>query len=129
MGTGTGSDVAERRLMMLCSRVERLLRLALSDWYGYLSRESLTVETWRHGVPWWVKRIPSRLSIDWALYELRKFCVVPGMLDGLVTTVDEIVMSLDRESELLENTPDMSVLRDALSELSLEIGSVYGVGV
>ena len=115
--------------MMLCSRVERLLRLALSDWYGYLRRESLTVETWRHGVPWGVKRIPSRLSIDWALYELRKFCVVPGMLDSLVTTVDEIVMSLDRESELLENTPDMSVLRDALSELSLEIGSVYGVGV
>ena len=129
MGTGTGSDVAERRLVMLCSRVERLLRLALSDWYGYLSRESLTVETWRHGVPWWVKRIPGRLDFDWALYELRKFCVVPGMLDSLVTTVDEIVMSLDRESELLENTPDMSVLRDALSELSLEIGSVYGVGV
>jgi hypothetical protein len=58
-----GSDVYERRLMMLCSRVERLLRLALSDWYGYLSRESLTVDGWRHGVPWWVKRIPSRVNI------------------------------------------------------------------
>jgi hypothetical protein len=56
-------------------------------------------------------------------------CVVPGMLDGLVTTVDEIVMSLDRESELLENTPDMSVLRDALSELSLEVGGGDVVGV
>jgi len=129
VGTGTGSDVAERRLVMLCSRVERLLRLALSDWYGYLSRESLTVETWRHGVPWWVKRIPGRLDFDWALYELRKFCVVPGMLDSLVTTVDEIVMSLDRESELLENTPEMSVLRDALSELSLEVGGRDVVGV
>ena len=124
-----GTDVDERRLELLCMNVQRLLRLAISDWYGYLRRLSMTAWQWRYEVPWWVKRIPSRLSIDWALYELRKFCVVPGMLDSLVTTVDEIVMSLDRESELLENTPDMSVLRDALSELSLEIGSVYGVGV
>ena len=51
------------------------------------------------------------------------------MLDSLVTTVDEIVMSLDRESELLENTPEMSVLRDALSELSLEVGGRDVVGV
>ncbi len=47
MGTGTGSDVDERQVEILCQRVERLLRVALSDWYGYLSRESLVLDAWR----------------------------------------------------------------------------------
>ena len=42
----SGSDVDDRLLDVLCQRIERLLRMALSDWYGFLSRESLVVERW-----------------------------------------------------------------------------------
>lgn len=129
METRVGNDVSERQLVMLCERVQRLLRLALSDWYGYLSRESLTVETWRHGVPWWVKKVPGRLDCDWALHDLRKSCDRSVMLDGLVTTVDEIVLSLERDDGVLSNPPEMETLRDALSELVLEVGGGDVVGV
>ena len=133
METRVGNDVSERQLVMLCERVQRLLRLALSDWYGYLSRESLTVETWRHGVPWWVKKVPGRLDCDWALHDLRGACTVGGpirpSLVGLVTTVDEIVLSLERDDGVLSNPPEMETLRDALSELVLEVGGGDVVGV
>lgn len=133
METRTGNDVAERHLVMLCERVQRLLRLALSDWYGYLSRESLNVDTWRYGVPWWVKKVPNRLDCDWALNDLRSACVVGGpirpSLVGLVTAVDEIVLALERDEGVLNNPPEVGALSDALSELVSEVGGGGVVGV
>ena len=113
----TGSDADEKLLGMLCQRVERLLRMAISDWYGYLSREALSVDTWRYGVPWWVKRVPDKLDLQWALVDLRKSVGSQGMLMALYTSVDEAVLSLKRDKEILHNPPKIDLLHSALKEL------------
>lgn len=118
----TGSDADEKLLGMLCQRVERLLRMAISDWYGYLSREALSVDTWRYGVPWWVKRVPDKLDLQWALVDLRKSAGNQGMLMALYTSVDETVLSLKRDKEILHNPPKIDLLHEALKELCDVVG-------
>lgn len=118
----TGNDADEKLLGMLCQRVERLLRMAISDWYGYLSREALSVDTWRYGVPWWVKRVPDKLDLQWALVDLRKSAGNQGMLMALYTSVDETVLSLKRDKEILHNPPKIDLLHEALKELCDVVG-------
>ena len=117
MRLATGNKADEKLLMVLCQRVERLLRMALSDWHGYLSREALNADTWKYGVPWWVKRVPDRLDLQWALSDLHKTVKVPGMLLALYTSVDETVLSMKRDEEMLNNPPKIGLLHEALKEL------------
>ena len=107
---------------MLCQRVERLLRIALSDWHGYLSREALNADTWRYGVPWWVKRVPDRFDLVWAMNDLRKSVGSKGMMLALYTSVDETVLSMQRDEEILNNPPKISSLHEALKELCDVVG-------
>ncbi|MAH49701.1 hypothetical protein CMI37_28010 [Candidatus Pacearchaeota archaeon] len=127
MQVGLGSD--DRRLDLLCERVQRLLRASLSDWYGYLSRESLTDWKWRYEVPWWAKKVPERFDKDWALNDLRTALDRPGMLASLVMAVDETILSLKRDGEKLSNPPKLDVLNAALDELCAEVGGYDVLGV
>lgn len=115
----------ERDVGLQCSRVERLLRVSLSDWHGYLSREAVSVDSWQF-VPWWAKRVPEALDKSWALEDLRSSIDRPGVLVSLRTSVDEICMSIERDVEVLGHPPDLVVLRDALDDL---LGVLDGVGV
>lgn len=111
-------DVDEAALSRACTDIERLLRLALSDWYAYLGRQAITPHVWRYGVPWWAKRVPERFDKDWALNDLRTAVERPGMLAGLNTAVDEVVLSLEREEEAKRRMyPDVSRLHAALKKL------------
>ena len=118
----TGNEADERLVGMLCQRVERLLRIALSDWHGYLSREALNADTWRYGVPWWVKRVPDRFDLVWAMNDLRKSVGSKGMMLALYTSVDETVLSMQRDEEILNNPPKISSLHEALKELCDVVG-------
>jgi hypothetical protein len=113
----SGSDVDDGALNALCQRIERLLRMALSDWYGFLSRESLVDGQWERSVPWWVKRVPDRLDVGWALTDLKKAVVRKGLAVVLFAVVDEVVLSMERDEEVLNNPPNMSQLHEALKEL------------
>lgn len=117
MRQAIGNDSNDKHVRMLCQRVQRLLRMALSDWYGYLSRESLGSNEWKYGVPWWVKRLPSRLDLDWAMNDLYEKAKIPGLLLSLYEVVDEAVLSMKRDEDVLSNPPDMYVLHGALKEL------------
>ena len=118
----SGSDVDDRLLDVLCQRIERLLRMALSDWYGFLSRESLVVERWSEGVPWWVKRVPDRFDVGWALTDLRKSVEWKGLLVTLFAAVDEVVLAMERDEEVLSIPPNMAQLHEALKELCDVVG-------
>ena len=118
----SGSDVDDMFLDFLCQRIERLLRMALSDWYGFLSRESLVVERWSEGVPWWVKRVPDRLDVGWALTDLRKSVERKGLLVALFAAVDEVVLAMERDEEVLSIPPNMAQLHEALKELCDVVG-------
>ena len=117
-----GNEADEKMVGVLCQRVERLLRIALSDWHGYLSREALNVDTWKYGVPWWVKRVPDRLDLSWAMNDLRKSVGSKGMLLALYTSVDETVLSMQRDEEILNNPPKIGLLHEALKELCDVVG-------
>ena len=117
-----GNEADEKMVGVLCQRVERLLRIALSDWHGYLSREALNVDTWKYGVPWWVKRVPDRLDLSWAMNGLRKSVGSKGMLLALYTSVDETVLSMQRDEEILNNPPKIGLLHEALKELCDVVG-------
>ncbi len=122
MRQATGNEAEEKHVRMLCQRVQRLLRMALSDWYGYLSREALGSNEWKYSVPWWVKRIPDRLDLDWALNDLQDYTSTPGMLISLYTSIDETVLSMKRDEEVLSNPPNMSLLHGAMKELCDVLG-------
>ena len=117
-----GNEADEKMVGVLCQRVERLLRIALSDWHGYLSREALNVDTWKYGVPWWVKRVPDRLDLSWAMNDLRKSVGSKGMLLALYTSVDETVLSMQRDEEILNNPPKIGLLHEGLKELCDVVG-------
>ena len=118
----SGSDVDDRLLDVLCQRIERLLRMALSDWYGFLSRESLVVERGSEGGPWWGKRVPDRLDVGWALTDLRKSVERKGLLVALFAAVDEVVLAMERDEEVLSIPPNMAQLHEALKELCDVVG-------
>ena len=111
-------DVDELALSRACSDVQRNLRVTLSDWYAYLSRQAMVPHLWRYEVPWWAKRVPDRLDKDWALNDSRTAVERPGMLVGLNTAVDELVLSLEREDEDKRRMyPDVGRLHSSLKVL------------
>ena len=89
--------------------VERKMRQALSDWYGFLATESRSMDDWL-SLPNWVKQVPSRLDIPWALKDLQKMVGNKSMMRALYIVVDEIYLS----SEGVEGLPDISLLRNEL---------------
>lgn len=89
--------------------VSRNLRVAVAEWYAWLSDKSIRQDEWR-GVPHWCKQIPARLDIPWALFELEKHVHRKPMIRALFVVVDEVYMS----SQSMENVPDISPLRDEL---------------
>ena len=110
------------RVRSSCRNVERHLRLAISDWYHFLSRLSLSSETWLYGCEWWMKQVPSQLDMPWAFESLFDAVKRPGMLDILMVKVDEVCLSMDRH-EGLDFPKSMYELRDSLEKLAKEIES------
>ena len=88
---------------------QRKMRQALSDWYGFLATESRNAEDWL-SLPHWVKQVPSRLDIPWALKDLQSMAGNKSMMRALYIVVDEIYLA----SENVEGLPDISLLRNEL---------------
>ena len=128
MQTTVGTKV-DKDLERLCLTVQRLLRVAISDWYGYLARMALTDWKWRYEVPWWVKRVPERFDKDWALNDLLTAVQRPGMLASLSSAVDETRLSLKRDAEKLDHPPNIEKLCDAMDRLCAELGGYDVLGV
>ena len=89
--------------------VSRNLRLAISEWYAWLSDKSRKQDEWR-AVPNWCKSIPARMDVDWALNDLEAHSEHRNMIKALFVVIDEIYMNC----ETMENVPDMSKLRGEL---------------
>ena len=103
-----------------CKNVERHLRLAMSDWYYFLSRLALASDTWLYDCEWWMKQAPSQLDLPWAFESLSDAVLRPGMLEVLMNKVDEICISIDRSS--MSNFPkSMHELMDSLEHLKKEL--------
>ncbi len=103
-----------------CRHVQRHVRLAISDWYYFLSRMSLSSDTWLYGCDWWMKNVPSQLDIPWAFESIADVVRRPGMLDILIVKVDEICISIDRNDGT--DFPDsVHKLRDSLKILQKEM--------
>lgn len=101
-----------------CKLVQRNLRLAIQEWYAWLSDKARYADEWR-GVPSWCKQIPLRLDIPWATHDLKRNVDNRGMIRALFIVVDEIHMSCEQ----MEGAPSISVLRD---ELLRWYGEEYG---
>ena len=123
---GTDED---RDLSLLCRSIQRLLRMAISDWYGYLARQALSDESWNQDMPWWVKKVPDRLDKSWALNDLRSSIYRPGMLASLVSVVEETQLSIKRDSKKLDHPPNIDKLFDALDSLCSKVGGYDVLGV
>ena len=121
MQTTVGTE--SRDIKILCGTIQRLLRMAISDWYGYLARQSLSDATWNDDVPWWAKKVPSRLDKAWALRDLEDSLYRPGMLASLTSTVDEVRMSMKRDEDSLDHPPNIDKLCDALDSLCKIVGT------
>jgi hypothetical protein len=114
-------EVDETVLKMRCVHVQRHLRLALSDWYAFLSRRSLETDTWIYDVDWWMKNVPMMLDIPWAHDRLYDFVMRPGMLGGFVRHVDEVCLSIERSGDRESFPISVFQLRDSLNDLSKEL--------
>ena len=90
---------------------QRKLRQALSDWYSFLALESRDIERWM-SLPHWLKNVPSRLDIPWALNDLHKMVENRSMMRALYIVIDEIYLS----SHGVKGLPDISQLRNELSK-------------
>ena len=89
--------------------VSRNLRLAISEWYAWLSDKSRKEDEWR-AVQNWCKTVPARLDVDWALNDLERHANHRNMITALVVVVDEIYLNCEK----MENVPDISKLRNEL---------------
>jgi|TARA_R110000744_G_scaffold105918_4_gene202093 hypothetical protein len=114
-------EVDEQRLKMRCSHVQRHLRLALSDWYAFLSRRSLDSDSWAYDVDWWMKNVPNMLDIPWAHKDLYDYVRRPGMLGVFLRQVDEVCLSMDRTDDQEDFPSSVFQLRDSLNDLSREL--------
>jgi len=110
----------DARVVSSCRHVERHLRLALSDWFHLLSRLALNAEDWLYGCEWWMKNVPGELDLPWAFESLSDAIVRPGMLDTLMTKVDQVCLSMDRH-EGIDFPRSMHELRDSLKILVQEM--------
>ena len=89
--------------------VSRNLRLVISEWYAWLSDNSMREDDWL-AVPNWCKSIPSRMDVPWALNDLESHADNRNMITALFAVVDEIYMGCEK----MENVPDISKLRNEL---------------
>ncbi len=104
------------RVANSCKHVERKLRLAISDWYYWLSRMALANDTWLLDCEWWMKQVPSQLDMPWAFDSLESVVRRPQMLDMLVHKVDQVCLSMDR-TDGLDYPSSIHELRDSLESL------------
>ncbi len=100
---------------ILAVDVQRLLRMALADWYSWLASKSVRKEDWR-GVPGWCKQMPGRLDIPWAIHELPKHVGNGQMMRVLGDLIDHASMSC----QSLEGVPSLEKL-DSQTKLLLEV--------
>ncbi len=114
---------ASTEVTRCCRDVERHMRLAVSDWYYFLSRLSLSSDTWLYQCDWWMKNVPSQLDMPWAFESLSDAVFRPSMLNILIVKVDEICISIDRidEDYSVDFPKSMHELRDALQLLKTEV--------
>ena len=127
MQTIVGID-GDREVDILCGSIQRLLRMAISDWYGYLARQALTDWKWNE-VPWWAKKVPHRFDKDWALTDMKSSIHRPGMLSSLVSVVEETRLSMKRDAEKLDHPPNIDKLCDAVDSLCTKVGGYDVLGV
>jgi len=104
------------KVVQSCKHVERKLRLAISDWYYWLSRMALANDTWLLDCEWWMKQVPSQLDMPWAFDSLESVVRRPQMLDMLVHKVDQVCLSMDR-TDGLDYPSSIHELRDSLESL------------
>ena len=128
MRTTVGTDL-DNEVQVLCRTIQRLLRMAISDWYGYLATQALNDELWNEGVPWWAKKVPSRLDKSWALTDLHGSLYRPGMLESLSSAVGDIHLSAKRDADSLNHPPNMDKLIDAIDSLCEKVGGLDVLGV
>ena len=114
-------EVDEHRLKIRCSHVQRHLRLALSDWYAFLSRRSLDSDSWSYDVDWWMKNVPNMLDVPWAHNDLYDYVSRPGMLGVFIRQVDEVCLSIQRTAEQSDFPSSVFQLRDSLNDLNKEL--------
>ena len=114
---------ASTEVVTCCRDVERHMRLAISDWYYFLSRLSLSSDTWLYQCDWWMKQAPSQLDVPWAFESLSDSVFRPGMLNILFIKVDEICISIDRidDDHSIDFPKSMHELRDSLELLKTEV--------
>jgi len=98
--------------------VSRHLRVAIREWYSWLSDKAMHEDEWK-AVPHWCKQIPSRLDIPWALHDMEKHAQRRQLIRALYIVIDEVYMS----SEGMENVPSIAKLRNHLFEW---YGKAYG---
>ena len=93
------------------SFVSRNLRVAISEWYSWLSDKSIKQDEWR-SVTHCCKRVPSRLDIPWALEDLEKRKDNRQLIRALFVVVDELYLASIR----MEGVPSIERLRNHLLE-------------
>ena len=109
------------RVASSCKHVERKLRLAISDWYYWLSRMALANDTWLLDCGWWMKQVPSQLDMPWAFDSLETVVRRPQMLDMLVHKVDQVCLSMGTTEDNLDYPKSMYELRDSMKILKKEM--------
>ena len=100
---------------ILAVDVQRLLRMALVDWYSWLALMVVRKEDWR-GVPVWCKQMPNQLDIPWAIHELPKHVGNVPMIRVLGDVIEHANMSC----QSMEGVPSMERL-DQQVKLLLEV--------
>tara|TARA_R100000315_G_C5182246_1_gene105764 strand:+ start:298 stop:672 length:375 start_codon:yes stop_codon:yes gene_type:complete len=112
----------DKKIESCCRNVQRHLRLAISDWYHYLSRLALDSDTWLYECEWWMKNVPSQLDLPWAFESLSSVVNNPTMLDIFVVKVDEICLCIERNGG--EDLPkSVHELRSSLQVLQKELSN------
>ena len=89
--------------------ISRNLRMAIREWYAWLSDQSSRHDDWI-AVPHWCKQIPSRLDIPWALNALDKSIGRRQLMRALFVVIDEIHMA----SSQMDGVPSVEKLRNHL---------------
>lgn len=92
--------------------VQRLLRVAISDWYSWLGAQSVRREDWR-GVPGWCKSVPGSFDLPWALHDLPGHAGNRQMLEVLSELIERVRMSSSR----VEGVPSVERLDEAMKSL------------
>ena len=107
------------QVVQSCKHVERKVRLAISDWYYFLSRMALASDTWVLDCDWWMKQVPSQLDMPWAFDSIQHVIQRPQMLDMFIDKVDQVCISMDR-CDNVDFPKSIHELRDALQTLRKE---------